>query len=416
MDSPVSVAIVGAGNRGSGFAEIISRLPQLARIGAVAEPRREYREAFAAQYQLPQGSVFTDWRDLTARPRLCDAVIVATMDREHVDSAVAFTGLGYHMLLEKPMATSLEDCRRIVRAQAEAGTITSVCHSLRYNHRFAELKRVVESGRIGRVVTIDQLEQVAWWHHAHSYVRGNWGNEGRSTFMLLAKSCHDIDYIAHLVGAVCRRVASYGSLSYFTRQNAPAGSGERCTSCALEPGCAYSALKHYVESDRGQWPAAMVSAEHSREAHLAALADGPYGRCVWKCDNDVVDHQVVCMEFDAGVTATFTMTAFTQGEGRRIRVHGTEGEVEFTEAEMSVRTFADNRTERVVLETEEGGHGGGDARVVMSFLAAIREKNAALVITDVRESLRSHAIVFAAELSRREGRMVTMKEMEEVEA
>ncbi|MGO9308318.1 MAG: Gfo/Idh/MocA family protein [Spirochaetia bacterium] len=411
MDSPISVAIVGAGNRGWGFAKIISGIPRLARITAVAEPRREYREAFAAQYELPPGSVFSDWRELAARPRLCDAVIVATMDRDHVDPAVAFTRLGYHMLLEKPMATSLEDCRRIVRAQKEAGTITSVCHSLRYNNRFAGLKQVAASGRIGRLVTIDQLEQVAWWHQAHSYVRGNWGSEKHSSSMLLAKSCHDIDYIAHLVDARCRRVASYGSLSYFSRRNAPPGSGERCISCVLEPGCAYSALKHYVEADREKWPAVVVSADHSREAHRAAIAEGPYGRCVWKCDNDVVDHQVVCMEFEGGVTATFTMTAFTQGEGRRIRVHGTEGEVEFTEAEMSVRTFADNRTERIVPAAEEGGHGGGDERVVMSFFAAIREKKAALVITDVHESLRSHAIVFAAELSRREGRMVAMEEM-----
>ena len=412
MAEQVSVAIVGAGNRGSGFAEIISRVPQWARVEAVAEPRREYREAFAARYHLPEDRVFTDWRELAARPRLCDAVVVATLDQNHVEPAVAFTRLGYHMLLEKPMATRLDDCRRIVRAQAEAGTITSVCHSLRYNRGFAELKRVVESGRIGRVVTIDQLEQVAWWHHAHSFVRGNWGNEGRSSFMLLAKSCHDIDYIAYLAGVDCQRVLSYGSLSYFTRQNAPAGSGDRCTSCAVEPGCAYSAVKHYVDCDRELWPASVVSAEHSREAHLRAVTDGPYGRCVWKCDNDVVDHQVVCLEFDGGITATFTMSAFTQAGGRKIRVHGTEGEIEFTEEKMWVRTFADTTTEPVVFEAEEGGHGGGDARVMVSFLGAVREKDPRPVLTDVRESLRTHTIVFAAELSRRQGRVVTMEEME----
>lgn len=412
MDARVSVAIVGAGNRGAGFAETIARIPQWAVIGAVAEPRAHYREAFATRHRLSPDRVFTDWRELASRPRLCDAVVIATQDQDHVEPAVAFTGQGAAMLLEKPMATTLEDCRRIARAQAAAGTITCVCHSLRYNRSFAELKNVVDSGRIGRVVTIDQLEQVAWWHHSHSFVRGNWGNTGRSTFMLLSKSCHDIDYIAHLAGADCARVVSYGSLSYFTRENAPAGSGERCTSCSVEPGCPYSALKRYVDCDRGQWPASVISAEHSREAHLRAVAEGPYGRCAWKCDNDVVDHQVVCMEFETGVTATFTMTAFTQAGGRRIRVHGTEGEVEFTEEKMWVRTFADDRTEPVVFEAEEGGHGGGDERVVVSFIAAIREKKPGLVLTDVRESLRTHAIVFAAELSRREGRMVSMEEME----
>ena len=408
----VSVAIVGAGNRGFGFADIISRIPQWATVAAVAEPRRDYREAFAAQYRIPSDHVFTDWRELAARPRMCDAVVISTLDQDHVEPAIAFSGQGCHMLLEKPMATTLEDCRRIVRAQAEAGTVTCVCHSLRYNRGFAELKKLVQEGRIGRVITIDQLEQVAWWHQAHSYVRGNWGNTARSTFMLLSKSCHDIDYITWLAGAECQRVHSFGSLSYFTRENAPAGSGERCVACPVEPRCAYSALKTYVDCDRGQWPASVVSVEHSREAHLRAVTEGPYGRCVWKCDNDVVDHQVVCLEYDAGVTATFTMTAFTQEGGRRIRVHGTEGEVEFTEQGMSVRTFADRRTETVAFETEEGGHGGGDARVMVSFIAAVRENNPGLVLTDVRESIRTHAVVFAAELSRRQGRMVAMEEME----
>ncbi|MGA2973926.1 MAG: Gfo/Idh/MocA family oxidoreductase [Spirochaetia bacterium] len=412
MDEHISLAVIGAGNRGNLFADIVSRVPQWARVVAVAEPRKEYREAFAGRYGVAKENACGDWRELAARPRFCDAVVVSTLDREHVEPAVAFTSLGYHMLLEKPMATTLEDCRRIARAQEKAGTITCVCHSLRYNKGFAELKRVVQSGEIGRVVTIDQLEQVIWWHQAHSFVRGNWGNEGRSTFMLLSKSCHDIDFIAHLVEGECQRVQSFGSLAYFTLENAPVGSGELCTACAAEPGCPYSAVKLYVDADREAWPAAVIAAKHSRDAHLAAIRNGPYGRCVWKCDNDVVDHQVVSMEFDAGVTATFTMTGFTQSGGRRIRVHGTKGEVEFTEEKMLIRTFADSAVKEVVFDQEEGDHGGGDARVMVSFLAAIREKDPSLVLTDVHESLRTHSIVFAAEKSRRQGRMVEMEEME----
>jgi predicted dehydrogenase len=411
MGAPVLLAVIGAGSRGFLFADLVSRVPQWGTIAAVAEPREEYRRGFAARFGIPKDRTFADWRELAARPRLCDAAIIATLDRDHVGPAVALTKLGYHMLLEKPMATTLEDCSSIASAQAEAGTITCVCHSLRYHRGFAELKRVVESGRIGAVVTIDQLEQVAWWHQAHSFVRGNWANEARSTFMLLSKSCHDIDFIAHLVGVDCQRVHSFGRLSYFTRENAPAGSGDRCVDCALEPGCAYSAVKRYVDADREAWPAAVVALEHGREAHLRAVRSGPFGACVWKCDNDVVDHQVVCMEFDGGITATFTMTAFTQGSGRKIRVHGTRGEVEFTEERMRVRTYADGETDPVDFDQEEGGHGGGDARVVVSFLAAIRERNPGLVLTDVRESLRTHAMVFAAERSRRQGRMVEMEEM-----
>ena len=411
MEQLISVAIIGAGNRGEMFADIISRVPQWARVAAVAEPRREQRRALAAKHGIPQENVFSDWRELARRPRAFDAVVISTMDREHVEPAIAFTDLGYHMLLEKPMATTLEDCRRIAQAQQKAGTVTCICHSLRYNASFAALKKLLESGALGRLITIDQLEQVRWWHQAHSFVRGNWGNTARSTFMLLAKSCHDIDYIAHLADSDCQRVQSFGSLSYFTPENAPAGSGERCTACAIEPSCSYSAFRHYVDANREAWPASVVSADHSREAHLAAITTGPYGRCVWKCDNDVVDHQVVAMEFESGMTATFTMSAFVQDGGRRIRVHGTLGEAEFTEERMVVKTFADKSTKEVVFEQEDGGHGGGDTRVMVSFLAAIREKSPSLVLTDVHESLRTHTIVFAAEKSRLQKRMVEMEEM-----
>jgi predicted dehydrogenase len=409
------VAVVGAGGRGGLFADIISGVPQWARVTAVAEPRGDAREHFAARHHIRPEHVFNDWRALAASPRKeWDAVVVTTQDRDHAEPAVAFLGQGCHLILEKPMATTLEDCRRIAQAQEKAGTITGICHSLRYQSGFAALKGLVSSGRIGRMVTMDQLEQVAWWHQAHSFVRGNWGNEGRSSFMLLAKSCHDIDYMAHLVGSECRRVQSFGGLSYFTRENAPTGSGERCTECAVERGCAYSALRRYVDVDvEKTWPAQAVSPlDYSREARLRAVTTGPYGRCVWKCDNDVVDHQVVAMEFEGGITATFTMTAFTQTTGRVIRVHGTGGEVEFNEDRMQVRTFADGRTEDIVFKEEEGGHGGGDERFVVSFLGAVRENNPSLVLTDVHESLRTHTIVFAAERSRLQGRTVEMEEME----
>ncbi len=405
------IAVIGAGGRGWAFGNIVAGVPQWARVVAVAEPRREYRDAFARRHGLAADAVFDDWRVLAEAKPAVDAVIVCTPDREHVGPAIAFLEQGRHLLLEKPMAPNLEDCRRIAAAQEKAGTITCVCHSLRYHLGFAALKELLRSGRIGRVVTVDQLEQVAWWHQAHSFVRGNWANESRSSFMLLSKSCHDIDFIAHLIDGECRRVQSFGSLSYFTAANAPAGSGERCISCGIEKSCPYSAVRHYVDADREDWPAAVVSADHSREAHLRAIREGPYGRCVWKTDNDVVDHQVVALEFESGVTATFTMTAFTQRTGRKIRVHGTEGEVEFTEDRMQVRTFADGRTEDIVFDSEAGGHGGGDERVVVSFLGAVRERNPSLVLTDVHESLRTHTIVFAAEQSRRQGRTVELEEL-----
>ncbi|TVR50446.1 MAG: gfo/Idh/MocA family oxidoreductase [Puniceicoccaceae bacterium] len=409
---PTTIAIIGAGGRGSSFASLIENLPHLGTVVAVAEPRAAYRERLAKQFSLPPERVFERWQDFVAEGKLCDAVVIATMDQDHVGPAVACTELGCHMLLEKPMAVALEDCRVIAEAQRKAGTITAVCHSMRYHKGFAKLKEVVDSGRLGRIVTVDQLEQVAWWHQAHSFVRGNWGNEARSTFMLLAKSCHDIDYLAHLIGTPCQRVGSFGALTYFRPEYAPEGSTERCVDCPVEPDCAYSALRHYVYTNREGWPAAVVSPDHSLEAHLKAVTEGPYGRCVWKTDNDVVDHQVVMMEFEGDVTVTFTMTAFTQHGGRRVRVHGTLGEAHFEERKIEVRDFASGNTETITIGPEPGGHGGGDRRVLLSWLNAIASRDASLVRTDVQESYHTHRIVFAAERARREGRLIVLDEFE----
>ncbi|MCC7519427.1 MAG: Gfo/Idh/MocA family oxidoreductase [Verrucomicrobiae bacterium] len=409
---PLAVAVFGAGGRGVHFGELLAKIPTQTRVAAVAEPRAAYREAFAKKHGLGEGAVFKDWREFLARPKSCDAVIVATMDREHVEPSVAALDQGYDLLLEKPMAVTIEDCRAIEAAQRRSKRAVAVCHSLRYHKAFATLKNLLDEGRIGKLVSLDQLEAVAFLHQAHSFVRGNWGREAESTFMLMAKSCHDVDYICHLVGAPCLRVSSFGSLSYFRPEHAPKGSTERCTDgCAVEETCPYSAIRHYVNGNREIWPATAVSPDHSHAAHLEAIRKGPYGRCVWRAGNDVVDHQVVAMEFKGGITATFTMTAFTQTGGRKIRLHGTEGEMEFFENRIVVRPFASGNTEEILVKEEEGGHGGGDDRVVRAWLRAIREKKAGLILTNAQESLRSHTVVFAAEKSRREGRTVELSEL-----
>ena len=410
---PVRVAVLGAGVRGHGFGQIMAELPLLAQVVAVAEPRDAYRDLFAAEHHLAPGQVFKTWEDFVACPPSCDAVVIATMDQDHVKSAVACLKKGLHVLLEKPMATLLKDCRAIEAAQRKAGTMVAVCHSMRYQKGFATLREVVASGRIGEIVSMDQIEQVSFWHQAHSFVRGNWGNEGRSTFMLMAKSCHDLDYIAFLVGRPCRRVSSFGGLNYFNRAHAPAGATARCTDgCPVEATCLFSALKQYVYADHlDHWPVDVVSPVHTREAHLEAIRTGPYGRCVYQCDNDVVDHQVVALDFDGDITATFTMTAFTQRGGRQIRVHGTEGEASFEERDIVVRSFRSNDVETIAVGPEIGGHGGGDNCVVRDWLDAIRLQAPEKIRTSAQESLRTHTIVFAAERSRLEGRTIEIARM-----
>jgi predicted dehydrogenase len=410
--TPKTIAVLGAGGRGSMFGQLIERFSHLGRVVAVAEPRDRHRQAFAEAHRLAGDRVYRHWQEFVEQPRLCDAVVISTMDRDHAGPAVACLHKGYDILLEKPMAAALADCRAIEQAQRAGGRIVAVCHSLRYQKGFGKVKDLLAAGAVGRIMTVDLIEQVAFWHQAHSFVRGNWGNEGRSAFMLLAKSCHDIDYLCWLIDKPPLRASSFGSLSYFRRENAPPQSTDRCTDpCPLEPTCPYSAIRQYVDVNREGWPADAVSLDHTREAHLEAIRTGPYGRCVWKCDNDVVDHQVVALEFAEDVAATFTMTAFTFGGGRRLRVNGAEGELSFDEESITIKTFADRNVQVFTIGHEPGGHGGGDLRVLREWLLALHSRDDSRILANAQESLRTHTVVFAAEKSRREGRTVQISEM-----
>lgn len=409
--SPKTVAIVGAGGRGTLFSNIIAEYGNLGKVTAVAEPRDAYRNHIARMFDVPSDRCFKTWQDFIAKPKLCDAAVIATMDQDHTVPAVACLDMGYDLLLEKPMAPTLGECVQIEQAQRRSGAIVGVCHSLRYHNEFRRVKDMVASGAVGRLITVDMVEGVAWWHQAHSFVRGNWGNEGRSVFMLLAKCCHDIDYLCFLTNQRALKVSSFGNLSHFRPEDAPQGSTDRCIDgCPHEPTCKYSAIKRYVQCNRENWPAKVVSHDHSMEAHLEAIRTGPYGRCVWKCDNDVVDHQVVNMQFDNDVTVTFTMTAFTQENARRIRVHGTEGEINYVPGCITLRTFADGGVSDIRLGAESGEHGGGDRRIVREWLSALHTRDDSRIVANAQESLRSHSVVFAAEAARRLNKVVDIEE------
>ena len=413
--TPSTIAVLGAGGRGSSIGTAINGLPHLARVVAVADPDAGKVAQLGDACGVAAGGRFASWQDFLASGMQVDGVVIATMDQDHVEPAIACLQRGWHVILEKPMAPNLEDCQRIEAAQRASGRCMTVCHSLRYQKAFRTVRDLVADGAVGRLMTIDLIEQVSWWHQAHSFVRGNWGNSGRSAPMILAKSCHDLDYLAFLTGAPALRLMSYGHLSYFTLANTPAGAPKRCSDgCPHESTCAYSALKAYVYGERNHWPASVCSpTDHSLEAHLAAVRNGPYGRCVWQCDNDVVDHQVIALEFPGEITATFTMTAFTQEGGRRLRVHGTHGVLEFNDhaQEITITTFATGNVQRISVARESGGHGGGDTRMVRDWLEALRSGDSAGLVSTAQESLRTHAMAFAAERSRRERRPVELAEL-----
>ena len=408
--NPVTLLIVGAGDRGRGYATYAQSHPDLARVVGVAEPREYYRNDLAETYGIAADNVFTDWRQAAERSKLADAVIIATQDAMHAGPAVAFAAKGYHMLLEKPMAPTAADCRRIVSAVEDNGTIFAVGHVMRYTTYTRALKGLLDSGRIGEVVSIQHFEPVGYWHQAHSFVRGNWGNQADSSPMLLAKSCHDMDWLRYMMGVSCTRVSSFGSLTHFRPENQPAGAADRCLDCPVEPTCPYSAKKIYLgrlAEGRTGWPLDVLTPDLTENGVTDALRTGPYGRCVYACDNDVVDHQVVNMEFDGGRTATFTMTAFNQAGHRKTRLFGTKGEIAGDGKQLHIFDFLTDRTEVIDTEAPDAGilsgHGGGDYGLMSAFIDAVASGDPARILSGPAETLESHLMVFAAERARRNG-------------
>ncbi len=414
--TPVTLLVVGAGSRGAGYARYAASHPDLARVTGVAEPRAPYRDALAAAHAIPAEQVFADWRAAAARPRLADAVIIATQDRMHTEPALAFAARGYHILLEKPMAPTPDECRRIARAVAGAGIIFAVCHVMRYTQYTRALKAVLDSGRIGEIVSLQHIEPVGYWHQAHSFVRGNWRNTAESSCMLLAKCCHDLDWIRYLIGAPCAKVSSFGNLKHFRPENQPAGAAGRCLDCPVEAQCPYSAIRIYLGRLRkGQtcWPVNVLTTDLTEAGVTRALREGPYGRCVYKCDNDVVDHQVVNMQFANGATAAMTMTAFAEG-GRRTRIFGARGELAGDSVSLTCRDFLTDATETIPIDRLDtsilGGHGGGDFGLMRAFVAAVSAGSADGLLSGPAETCESHMMVFAAEQSRLDSRVVEMRE------
>jgi predicted dehydrogenase len=423
----VSLLIVGAGSRGATFADWATRHPQDARVVAVAEPRDAYRDRLGDEHGIPPERRFRDWREAASAGRIADAAVVATLDRDHLEPALALAAQGYGLLIEKPLAATEAECVRIADATARAGIVAAVAHVLRYTPYTRLLKRVLDSGAIGEIVSIAHLEPVGFWHQAHSYVRGNWRREDETGPMVLAKCCHDLDWLGFLVGRECAAVSSFGSLLHLRPEQRPDGAADRCLDCALEPRCPYSAKRIYLDpARRGEtgWPVEVLDWPPTPANIERALREGPYGRCVWACDNDVVDHQVVNLLYEHGVTANLTMTAFTRMRERETRIFGTRGELYGDGETITVYDFAADRTTREAVGAGrsggeaagrdssgvgvDGGHGGGDDGVMAAFVAAVAAGDPALVPTSPQETLASHRIAFAAEEARREGRVVSL--------
>ncbi len=418
-----SVILIGAGSRGRTYCGHMKEMPEQYKVVGVAEPMDEKRREFQSRYGLPDEVCFRDWREILAKPKMADIAVIATMDGEHYEPAMKAISLGYNLLLEKPVAPTAEQCIDIANAAKEKGVSVLVCHVLRYTSFFKRIKGIVESGMIGKVVSIDHVEAIGDIHFSHSYVRGNWHSEKETTPMLLAKSCHDLDIIQWLIDKPCKRVTSFGSLTYFTEENAPEGAPKRCSdgTCPAKDTCPYNAHHIYIENKDGFWGKSVfrqsvATHPHMSDAELSeALKTSDYGLCVYHANNDVLDHQVVQMEFEGGVTATLTVNAFNEG-GRYIRIYGTKGELYafMSEPHVRVYTFADHQHHEIPVETTEesivGGHGGGDGGIVRDLYAHLNGTYQGFPIAEIGISVANHLIGFAAEQARHTKTVVDLDE------
>ncbi len=398
----VTFAICGMGNRGTAYAAKLLKHTDRAQVVAMADNRRVRLDAANKYLHLEETFLFDSADSLLSHPKLADYMIIATQDAQHKEHALRALEKGYDLLLEKPISNKLSDCLEIEKRANELGRTVFVCHVLRYTEFYKKLRELIVAGKVGKVMTVEAMEQVGCHHYAHSFVRGNWHNEAASSPMILAKCCHDMDILLWLTGKDCEKVNSFGALTYFRKENCPEGAAQRCADCTLD--CPFHANRYYLSRIPG-WPANILHPEPTAENITQILKTADYGKCVFRMDNDVVDHQTVQMQLSDGVTVTFQMTGFTNQQTRTIRVMGTEGEIwgDFKERILYCQRFGEEK-ETIDLNTlglDFTGHGGGDEGLVLDVIRyAQGEDFDDSSMTTIGRSVESHLLAFAAEASR----------------
>ena len=403
--------VIGAGSRGMTYGSWAVR--HGIEIAGIAEIRPDRLDYAAKCMNVPHEMCFSTPEALFSQGKIADAAIISTMDRDHYSHVMQALTCGYDLLLEKPISPDPRECIAIEEAATRLGRKITVCHVLRYTSFYSRLKEVIDSGKLGKVVSIKHAENIGNFHMAHSFVRGNWRNDTLSSPIIMQKSCHDLDILLWLTGAHCTKVAAFGSLSYFKESNAPAGSTDRCLTCPIAPGCRFDAWQAY-QPVLGQWPADVVCLEQTEQALHAALETGPYGRCVYRCDNNVCDHMSIIMEFDNAVTATFSLHAQSNAVHREIQIHCEDGEIwgDDRKGLIKVTYFGRNQADVPVIEEYQTddydkGHGGGDDGIMEDFSAAL-SAGSSDSRSSISRSVESHLMACAIEESRVSGKVVNM--------
>ncbi|MFX1501276.1 MAG: Gfo/Idh/MocA family protein [Promethearchaeota archaeon] len=466
MKLPITAVLIGAGRRGlQVYGKYAIKNKKKLKFIAVAEPIKVRREKFANLHRIPLNRCYESWEALLSQDKFADVAFICTQDQMHTEPTLLSLEKGYHVLLEKPMAQTLHDCIRIVKKVEETKRILGVSHVLRYTGFFSTIHKIIQKGLLGDIVNITHRENVMWYHYAHSYVRGPWSIVENSSPMILAKCCHDLDLLFHMVGSLPKKISSFGNLFHFKSEKAPKGAPEYCLDgCPVKKACLYYAPRTYIDiipqiqlmekSDNKllkvlgklrknqvklltylskiippikelryykdfpiQYLYVGQKEDYSDEAKARILKTSNYGKCVYHCDNNVVDHQLVNIEFDNGVTANLTMHGFSEREGRTLRIDGTRATLigEFHISGERI-IFYDHFTgkERLIykkkLTRESGEHGVGDFELIDAFIESLINKEKFQPLTNAQDALESHLMAFAAHESRLKGRIIDMEE------
>lgn len=426
---PITAIIVGAGHRSFVYSELAKTNPEMLKIVGVADPNPIRRKKAMDYFGFKEDMCFENAEELAKKRKLADTVINGTMDEQHLETAVPLLNAGYDMLLEKPFAPNEEEMRQIVNCAKKNNSKVMICHVLRYTPFYYAIKERIVNGEIGDIINIQTTEHVSYHHLSTSYIRGKWANSDKChTSMLLAKCCHDLDIIMWMMSETKpKQISSFGGKFQFKPENAPKEAGTICMKdCPLVDTCVYSTKRLYIDHpDRWAfyvWDALEGKKNISIEDKIALMkSDNPYARCIYKCDNNVVDHQSVLINFESGATGTHNMVGGSAEPRREIHIIGTKGEIfgNFEESKFTVLKIdpsPDAHNEECDVEEVDlrvtgdmvgayGGHGGGDERLAADFVKFIRGEKPSLACTSIFDSVAGHLSVYLADKSRENGGM-----------
>lgn len=417
MGKPVTAITLGAGNRGMVYGGYAAGNPGEMKIVGVAEPVKFRNDRYARIHNIPDSNRFVTWEHVFQKPKFADAIIITTPDRLHYGPCMKALEMGYDVLLEKPISPSEKECRDILALSKKRGRIVAVCHVLRYAPYFVKMRELISKGAVGEIMSVQHLEPIEHTHMAHSYVRGNWHSSKETTPIILAKSCHDLDIIKWVLNRSAKQIIAMGDLKWFRKENAPAGSTNRCTDgCKVERECPYSAIKQYYEKRErtNVFDLPEDKSKHAAEI-MQRLQTTNYGRCVYRMENDQPDHYITSIRFADNITASFSMEAFSSYPGRRTRIFGSMGDMVGDMTELVINDFRTGKQTKLVPKADDvegyknSGHGGGDWLLARDFVQAVSQQNSTLLTSTIDDSIESHVMGFMAEESRKKDRFMPVK-------